>query len=158
MASQQQSAPARPARRARAALAAWRAPGGARPYPGEGLGLPREGSGSVAGTGRRLAALFIDWLLCMAIAVALARPRPGDAGYWTLAVFAAQDAVLTALTGLTVGKRLLGIRVARLDGSVVGAWALLRTLLLLAAIPPLLTDRDQRGMHDRAANTVVVRI
>jgi len=25
-------------------------------------------------------------------------------------------------------------------------------------VPPLLTDRDLRGLHDRAANTVVVRI
>src|ERR671914_1497872 len=31
-------------------------------YPGERLGLPRTGSGSVAGYGRRLGALFIDWL------------------------------------------------------------------------------------------------
>jgi hypothetical protein len=36
-------------------------------------------------------------------------------------------------------------------------WALVRTLLLLAVVPPLLTDRDLRGLHDRAADTVVVR-
>jgi uncharacterized RDD family membrane protein YckC len=66
--------------------------------------------------------------------------------------------LLTALTGLTLGKRLLGIRVARLDGRPVGfGWALVRTLLLLAVVPALFTDRDQRGLHDRAANTVVIR-
>jgi hypothetical protein len=25
-------------------------------------------------------------------------------------------------------------------------------------VPPLMSDRDLRGMHDRAANTVIVRV
>jgi len=25
-------------------------------------------------------------------------------------------------------------------------------------IPPLITDRDLRGLHDRAANTIVIRL
>jgi hypothetical protein len=33
-------------------------------YPGERLGLPQEGPRSVARMGRRVAALFADWLLC----------------------------------------------------------------------------------------------
>jgi uncharacterized RDD family membrane protein YckC len=121
-------------------------------YPGERFGLPREGVGSVAGMGRRLLALLIDWLLCMVIALAAFRSQ-----FWTLPIFAAETYLLTALTGFTVGKRLLRIRVARLDGRPVGfAWALLRTLLLLAVIPPLITDHDLRGLHDRAANTIVI--
>jgi hypothetical protein len=32
-----------------------------------------------------------------------------------------------------------------------------RILLLLAVVPPLISDRDLRGLHDRAANTVVIR-
>ena len=109
--------------------------------------------------GRRVGALFIDWLLCTLIVVALIRPNRADVEIWTLLVFAAEDFVLTALTGLTIGKRLLGIRVARLDGKMIGPlWGLLRTVLLLTVIPPLLHDRDSRGLHDRAANTAVVRI
>ncbi len=128
--------------------------GRAQSYPGEALGLPQEGSRSVAGMGRRLLALLADWLLCMVISLAAFRSQ-----LWTLPIFAAETWLLTALTGLTVGKRLLGLRVARLDGKPVGfGWALLRTLLLLAVVPPLVTDRDLRGLHDRAANTVVVRI
>ncbi len=103
--------------------------------------------------GRRLAALIADWLLCMVISLALFRGQT-----WTLVIFAAETYVLTALAGVTIGKRLLRIRVARLDGRPVGlGWALLRTLLLLTVVPPLVTDRDGRGLHDRAANTVVVR-
>lgn len=127
-------------------------------YPGEGLGLPRAGNGSIASLGRRLGAIFVDWILCTFIAAALIRPIQADLGYWTLVVFALQDCLLTALTGFTVGKRLLGIRVARLDGKMVGAWGLARTILLLFVIPALLQDRDQRGLHDRASNTAVIRI
>jgi uncharacterized RDD family membrane protein YckC len=67
--------------------------------------------------------------------------------------------LLTALTGFTVGKRLLGLRVVRLDGKPVGLiWSLVRTLLFLAVVPPLVFDRDLRGLHDKASNTVVIRI
>ena len=127
-------------------------------YPGEDLGFPEVGQGAIAGMGRRIGALLIDWLLCTFIVVALIRPAQVEVEYWTLAVFALQDVVLTAFTGLTIGKRILGIKVVRLSGSLVGAWALVRPGLLLVAIPPLLVDRDLRGLHDRAANTAVVRL
>lgn len=126
----------------------------AQSYPGEAFGLPRDGSRSVASMGRRLLALVVDWLLCTVIALAAFRSQ-----FWTLPIFAAETWLLTALTGLTLGKRLVGVRVARLDGKPVGlGWALLRTLLLLAVVPPLISDRDFRGLHDRAANTIVLRI
>ena len=127
-------------------------------YPGKDLGLPEAGRGTVAGMARRVGALLIDWLLCTLVVSLAIRPAPGDVGFWTLVLFAAQDYVFTALTGLTIGKQLLRIRVARLDGHMVGlGWGLVRTLLLLAVVPPLIFDKDLRGLHDRAANTVVVR-
>lgn len=107
----------------------------------------------VAGVGRRLGALLIDWLMCEVIAFALFHDL-----YWTFVVFAVENYLLTALTGYTAGKRLLGLRVARLDGKPVGlVWALVRTILLLTVIPPLIFDGDLRGLHDKAANTVVIR-
>ena len=123
-------------------------------YPGERLGLPEQGARSVARMGRRLAALCIDWLLCSLIAVGLLHSQ-----YWTIVIFAAEVYLLTAVSGFTVGKRIVGARVARLDGKPIGFfWALVRTLLLLTVIAPLVTDGDLRGLHDRAANTVVIRI
>jgi len=108
---------------------------------------------------RRVGALFIDWLLCTLVVVVAIRPPSADVGFWTLLLFGAQDYVFTALTGLTIGKQVLRIRVARLDGSMVGfAWGLVRTLLLLTVVPPLIVDKDLRGLHDRAANTAVVII
>ena len=123
-------------------------------YPGQQLGLPERGPGSVSSMPRRVLALLIDWLLSMAIAYWLTHSQ-----FWTIAVFAIEVYVLTALGGSTVGKRLCGIRVVRIGGGPVGfGWALVRTAILLTVVPPLLTDRDLRGLHDRAANTVVVRI
>ena len=127
--------------------------GAANDYPGERLGLPERGSGAVAGYGPRFVALFIDWALCSVIALTLLHSQ-----WWTYAIFAAEVYLLTALTGFTVGMRLIGLRVVRLDGRPVGfVWALVRTVLLLAVIPAVVFDRDTRGLHDRAANTVVVR-
>ena len=67
--------------------------------------------------------------------------------------------LFTAISGITFGKRLLGIQVIRTNGGRPGfGWALLRTVLLFFVVPPLLADRDLRGLHDRAANTIVVRM
>jgi len=128
--------------------------GDADTFPGQRFGLPEQGSGSVASIGRRLLALLLDWLLCTVIALAVFHSR-----WWTLPIFAVETYLLTALTGFTVGKRILSIRVVRIDGRPVGlGWALVRTVLLLLVVPPLITDRDLRGLHDRAANTIVIRI
>lgn len=108
----------------------------------------------MAGWGRRVGALFVDWFVCMLIAYGLIHSQ-----YWTIVVFGAEVYLLTASLGTTIGKRLLGLRVARLDGEPVGfVWALVRTLLLLTVVPPLVTDGNRRGLHDRAANTIVVRM
>lgn len=129
-------------------------------YPGERLGLPQEGPGSVAPYGRRLVALFIDWILSVLVVAAIARLAhytPPKANPWPLLAFGIQDWLFIALVGTTIGKRMLGLRVVRLDGRPVGPlWALVRTVLLVVVVPALLWDRDYRGLHDRAANTVVV--
>jgi uncharacterized RDD family membrane protein YckC len=132
--------------------------------------LPEEGSMSVASIGRRFGALMVDWLLCELIASEWTHHALFSAGgaanshyftalYWTTALFAFEVIFLTAISGLTVGKRLFGIRVIRTDGSRPGfGWAFVRTLLLFFLLPPLLYDRDRRGLHDRAADTIVVRM
>ena len=123
-------------------------------YPGKGFGLPQTGSLSVASMARRAGALLADWLLCTVIAYGLTGSQ-----WWTIAVFAVENYVLTAAAGITIGHRLFGIRLIRPGGGPIGfGWAAVRTLLLLTVVPPLLTDRDLRGLHDRAADTIVVRI
>jgi hypothetical protein len=129
-------------------------------YPGERLGLPKEGSGAVAGFGRRIGAIVIDWLICTwAITQGLLRINPTQNLLVPTLILAAEYVLLVGTMGMTFGMRLLRIRVAALDGgnpSFVSV--LVRTLLLCLAVPALIWDRDQRGLHDRAANTVVVRL
>jgi uncharacterized RDD family membrane protein YckC len=117
--------------------------------------------------GRRLVALIVDWLLCFLIAASIVRhnvftvtdPHYEEAQWLALLLFVIEVYLLTAISGLTVGKRLLGLRTIRTSGAVPGfKWAALRTLLLLVVIPACLSDRDLRGMHDRAADTIVVRL
>jgi uncharacterized RDD family membrane protein YckC len=135
---------------------------GEESYRGERLGLPATGSGSVAGFGRRLAALTIDW----AASIALSRLLFGQFTYGTpesgltiLAIFVVEVVVLTWLTAASFGQRLLGIGVVRVDGRRLGLLpVLLRTVLLCLVVPPLVYDRDGRGLHDKAVGSVVVRL
>jgi uncharacterized RDD family membrane protein YckC len=153
--------------------------GGDESYPGQKFGLPEEGPRSVAGVGRRLVALIIDWLVCLLITASVLRVlhhttviRGGVAVHhdisfslaltqargWTLAVFAVEIILLTTLTSFSIGMRIMGIRVARLENGPGGALStLIRTVLLLLVVPALILDKDLRGLHDRVARTVVIR-
>ncbi|MEV7600322.1 RDD family protein [Kitasatospora sp. NPDC089797] len=129
-------------------------------YRGERLGLPKEGPGSIAGPGRRIGALFVDgWLVSLISYGLIAKGDQGEANLWTSPLYFVVVAVLLATTGTTVGKRLFGLRVVRLDGRrATIPQVLLRTLLLCLVVPPLVWDRDTRGLHDKAVGTVEVRI
>ncbi|MGH3096756.1 MAG: RDD family protein [Streptosporangiales bacterium] len=124
-------------------------------YPGQRLGLPKEGSGSVPSLGRRIGGLFIDWLIASAIGYSLLRGGP----WITLGVFALEHILLVGTLGFTIGHRVAGIRVVRVGGGGPPGplRALVRTFSLCVFIPALLMDRDYRGLHDRAAGTVAVR-
>ncbi|QEW00098.1 RDD family protein [Microbacterium caowuchunii] len=134
-------------------------------YPGERLGFPETGPGSVARPGRRLAALAIDWACATVIAVAFLQydpwALPGEAGLSTFAplvVFALVQILFIPTLGASPGQRLLGMRIVMLRGGWVGLWRpIVRTLLLVPVIPAVIWDADQRGLHDKAAGTVLVR-
>ena len=132
-------------------------------YPGQRLDLPEAGPGSVAPFGRRIAALVIDWLVAILVASIFVGEDvwTGEgAGLWApLAALAVELTLLDGLLGYSIGRRLLSIAVARIDGRrPVGIpRALLRSVLLCLALPALINDQDRRGLHDLAAGTVVVR-
>ncbi len=134
----------------------------AQAYPGQRLGLPEEGTGSVAGWGRRILALCADWAVSLLVVAAFIGGEVWSGGGATafaplLALFV-QMTVLTGLLGASIGQRVLGMAVVRLDRHPVGLpRAAVRSLLICLAIPPLVFDRDSRGLHDLAAGTVVVR-
>jgi uncharacterized RDD family membrane protein YckC len=125
-------------------------------WRGRRLGLPEEGSGSVATFGRRLIAFLVDAVVSGLVAGLWTAPdAPGP---WSFVPLTVLYAVAVPLTGQTLGMRLLGLRVVQL-GSARPALprAVLRFVLLCLLIPALISDRDGRGLHDKAAGTVVVR-
>lgn len=143
---------------------------------GRDLGLPADGPGSLAGVGRRVVGLAVDWGLASLISYAFF----GFDEWATLAVFGGSTAVLVALLGTTIGHRVVGIQVVRLADLVaaVGETArrrgheevvpallrppgpvlgLTRTVLLCLVIPAVVWDGSGRGLHDVVAGTVIVR-
>ena len=135
-------------------------------YRGRRLGLPEQGPGSAAGagSGARIGAFVVDVLLAALVGglvntvvsspTDLQRNLSGSLAFAVLTFFS------TLLVGQTPGMRLTGLRVLPLAdrGSTPGLLpAALRTALLLTFVLALVVDRDGRGLHDRAAGTVVVR-
>jgi uncharacterized RDD family membrane protein YckC len=118
------------------------------------LGLPEAGPGSIARAGRRILAIVLDWGIALLISnFAFA----GDS-WATLAVFAAEQTLLVGTLGYSIGHRVAGIHVLSLGGGPAGPLAaVVRSLLLCLVIPAVIFDPDQRGLHDKAMNTVLVR-
>lgn len=129
-------------------------------WPGERLGLPETGARSIARLGRRLGAIVIDWAIAYLLSWSFFRAEDGSADPWvTLGLFAAEQYVFLLLLGGAVGHLILRMRVVPLRGGYLGVWRpLVRTVLLCLAVPALIWDADQRGLHDKAAGTILVRV
>ena len=126
-------------------------------YPGQGLGRPQDGPGSIPSLIRRVGGLCIDWGIAVALAWALLPyewVNLGITGIWLVLTILA-----VGFMGHSVGHLILGMQVQTLDGRPSGfAKAFVRTVLIALVIPALIMDRDQRGLNDRAIGTVLVRI
>lgn len=131
-------------------------------WAGQSLGLPENGVGSIASLGARLGALLVDWLLCYAMAwlVVSQTSMLGDAGTATMMFFIVWRIVTVWLFAQSPGHAAMGIGVARIDiaDAKVGFWrSAVRTVLTVFLFPPIIQDADNRGMHDRATGTAVIR-
>jgi len=123
-------------------------------FPGERLGLPQTGSGSVGRIGRRIAAIAIDWACAVIVSLAFFAYD----SLATLAVFALVQIVFIPTIGGSPGHRLVGLRTVLQTGGWVGLWRpIVRTALLVLVIPAVIWDADQRGLHDKAVGTILVR-
>jgi uncharacterized RDD family membrane protein YckC len=131
-------------------------------YPGETLGFPETGPGSIARLGRRFVQQLLDIVLSWLVADAffpryiegVRSPKP----WASILVYVVECVVLLVLGGQTAGMRIMGLRVVKLDGRPAGVpAAIARTALTLVLIPALFFDRDLRGLHDRAVGAAVVR-
>lgn len=139
-----------------------RGPAGDSPvadWPGKSFGVPESGPGAVAHLGQRIGAFLLDSVIAALVAWAFTAPEPPQ--NWSLLVWGVVTVLGVAFLGTTPGHLIAGTRVATLrtaDRSpLVGAWAIPRTVLIGLVVPPLIQDKDGRGLHDRLCYTVVVR-
>jgi hypothetical protein len=130
-------------------------------YPGESLGLPPEGHGSLASWRARIGALIIDWAACMVIALGFFGSGVLTGGGWRawmiLTMFFVESTVLSWLAGGSFGQLLSRIAVVRLDREPLGLpRALLRAFLVSLALPALIISTERRGLQDLVTGTVVI--
>ncbi len=112
--------------------------------------------------GRRIGALFIDWLIAYglaALAMTLGWVTVQTLSTAVLVIWFILGALSVRLFGFTPGQFALGLIVVSVDNRLhVGLGrALVRGFLIALVIPPLITDTDLRGLQDRITNTAVVR-
>lgn len=126
-------------------------------WPGGRFGAQEQGPGAVASTGRRVVAFLIDIALSAMLAWAITWPDSPE--NLSLAIWAGVTILTVAVFGMSPGHAAMRIRVASVRGAaLVGLWAIPRTVLIFLIVPPLITDADGRGLHDRLCRTIVLRV
>jgi uncharacterized RDD family membrane protein YckC len=146
-------------------------PGGYPPYGQQLYGQQPYGQAQLQyiGVGLRFLALLIDAIIIGVVASLLSflfRDSPGLSGTLTAIIAFAYFIVMEATQGATLGKKALGLRVVKIDGTPI-SWSesLIRNLLrvidglfgyLVGAILIWTSPLKQR-LGDRVAHTVVVK-
>lgn len=126
-----------------------------RDWPGRRLGLPEHGPRSVARPLRRVAGIAIDF----AIAALLWAVFFPNEQFASSLIFIGMQVLFIPLLSGSIGHIVVGLRVVPVAGGWVGIWRpIVRTVLLAMLIPALIWDADQRGLHDKLAGTVLVRV
>ena len=132
-----------------------------RNWPGERFGLPESGPRSIARFGPRLGAVAIDWALAYGVSWLLFPAVTADprSPWLTPVIFGLLEVIFLLFFNGSIGHLLLRMRVVPISGGAMPPWRpIVRTVLLCLGIPALIWDRDQRGLHDRLAGTVLVRV
>ena len=123
-------------------------------WPGRSYGLPASGPRSMARLGRRVIAIAIDWGIAYGIGAAFF-----DSDNLAIIVaFAILQVLPMIVFSGSIGHLILGLRVVPLQPRWIGLWRpVVRTLLLCLVIPAFIWDKEQRGLHDVLAGTILVR-
>jgi hypothetical protein len=119
-----------------------------------------------ASWGRRILALFVDWVASTFAVIAVIglddyTDTGNTSGFIVLGVFVLESALGTAFVGGSFGQVATRLRVVPADGSpgnVDPLRALARQVLIALVIPPLVYRSDGRGLHDIAAGSATVTI
>ncbi|MFT4148502.1 MAG: RDD family protein [Micrococcaceae bacterium] len=123
-------------------------------YPGKRLDLPQTGPNSIATPGKRVAALFIDWMLCYAVSALFFQAS----SVAVLGIFFIEQVLSIGLIGSSPGQALMGLRVGSLPGKKLHlGTAAIRSALLCLVLPAAILDQDQRGLHEQLPGLVLVK-
>jgi uncharacterized RDD family membrane protein YckC len=133
---------------------------GEQRWPGDHLGLPQAGPRSIARPGRRIGALAVDWALAYGLSLAFFSTGPWQTnGFVTLGLFAGIQLLFLLFLNGGLGHLIFGLRVVPIVPGRLAPWrALVRTVLVSLFVPAVIMDADQRGLHDRLAGTLLVRV
>lgn len=133
-------------------------------YPGQRLKLPETGPQSVARVGRRIAAIFIDWVIAIVVTMlatgaSYALVSSTALGQvTTLGIFVVMQMLGIWAIGGSLGHRAVGLHVVGISGGKLEFWRpVVRSILVGLVIPALVWDSDQRGFHDKIAGTILLR-
>ncbi len=110
-----------------------------------------------AGLGRRLAAIFIDWAAALFTTALFAPLTHFEAQFLPLIIFFFEVAILTTLTGSSLGQRLCGVRVLDVDGSTLTVGRVVLRTLLICLVLPAVFMKEGKGYHDHFANSQVIK-
>lgn len=123
-------------------------------YPGERLGLPEEGPGSVGRFGLRILGLVVDWGVASLLAWWLFDYDPLAVS----ALFVVLTSIFITLFGGSLGHMVVGMRNNTIRGEAPGWWRpWVRQILLALVVPALIMDSDQRGAHEVLSGLVLRR-
>ena len=126
-------------------------------------------AGEKIGFGRRLVAVLIDAVILAIVNQILSGATGQDptasSGLSTLIGIAYTIGFWLTWNGQTPGKRVMGIRIVKADGTPFGLVpAILRyvgyfvsAIVLLIGFIWILFDKDKQGWHDKIAGTYVVK-
>lgn len=131
-------------------------------YPGQDLGLPAEGVGSVASWGQRITALLVDWTLSMLLAALItwgaSLSSMGPERFAPLVTFFLYKSFLTGFAGSTLGQLIVGVGVTRIDNRAIPWWAaIVRTFMICLVLPAVVIGADRRSLNDMMTRTIVVK-
>lgn len=103
---------------------------------------------------------MIDWAIAWILSVAFFPVGSWQPNSWaTLVIFAVEQVLFLLLVNGSIGHLLLGMRLVPVVPARLGLWRpFVRTVLLCLAVPALIWDADRRGLHDRLAGTMLVRV
>lgn len=130
-------------------------------YPGQTLGLPEVGRGSLASWRARIAAMIGDWAASMVVAIGLfgteVMTGSGWRSFMIMAVYFVEASILTALAGGSFGQLIARIGIVQLNGRPIGWWrAVLRTAMKCLVLPAVVIGAERRALTDLLLGTVVI--